>query len=115
MVWKRRNKNSPNISSSGITKRWGKKNKLLARFEIIKENGYTIANTKEDILALDENSGKVYAVSPVLQDGGSLPYYIDTKAGDLTLTDFVQKGIDVLVIDHHEAERISEYACIINN
>ena len=26
-----------------------------------------------------------------------------------------EKGIDVLVIDHHEAERISEYACIINN
>ena len=24
-------------------------------------------------------------------------------------------GIDVLVIDHHEAEKISEYACIINN
>lgn len=26
-----------------------------------------------------------------------------------------EKGIDVLVIDHHEAEKISEYACIINN
>ena len=25
------------------------------------------------------------------------------------------KGVDVLVIDHHEAEAISEYACIINN
>jgi single-stranded-DNA-specific exonuclease len=26
-----------------------------------------------------------------------------------------QKGIDVLVIDHHEADRVSEYACVINN
>ena len=26
-----------------------------------------------------------------------------------------ERGIDVLVIDHHEAEKISEYACIINN
>lgn len=26
-----------------------------------------------------------------------------------------EKNIDVLVIDHHEAERISEYACVINN
>ena len=25
------------------------------------------------------------------------------------------KGIDVLVIDHHEADKISKYACIINN
>ena len=26
-----------------------------------------------------------------------------------------QRGIDVLVIDHHEAEKYSEYACVINN
>ena len=26
-----------------------------------------------------------------------------------------QKGVDVLVIDHHEADRVSEYACVINN
>lgn len=25
------------------------------------------------------------------------------------------KGIDVLVIDHHEADKVSEYACVINN
>ena len=29
--------------------------------------------------------------------------------------ELAEKGIDVLVIDHHEAERISEYACVINN
>ena len=26
-----------------------------------------------------------------------------------------EKGIDVLVIDHHEADHVSEYACVINN
>lgn len=26
-----------------------------------------------------------------------------------------EKGVDVLVIDHHEADHISEYACVINN
>ena len=26
-----------------------------------------------------------------------------------------EKGVDVLVIDHHEADKISEFACIINN
>lgn len=26
-----------------------------------------------------------------------------------------EMGIDVLVIDHHEAEKVSEYACVINN
>jgi single-stranded-DNA-specific exonuclease len=26
-----------------------------------------------------------------------------------------ERGIDVLVIDHHEAEKVSEDACVINN
>jgi single-stranded-DNA-specific exonuclease len=26
-----------------------------------------------------------------------------------------QRGVDVLVIDHHEAEKVSENACVINN
>lgn len=28
---------------------------------------------------------------------------------------FKENGVDVLVIDHHEAEKVSEYACVINN
>lgn len=64
--------------------------------DTIKSKGYKIANTKEDILALNSSSGKVYAINPALQDSGSMPYSIDTKAGDLTLADFVTKGIDVL-------------------
>jgi len=27
----------------------------------------------------------------------------------------VENGIDVLILDHHEAEKVSEYACVINN
>ena len=26
-----------------------------------------------------------------------------------------EKGVEVLVIDHHEAEKVSEYACVVNN
>lgn len=29
--------------------------------------------------------------------------------------ELARRGVDVLVIDHHEAEEISEYACVINN
>ena len=42
-------------------------------------------------------------------------------APDSSSNDFIQhkelsqKGIDVLVLDHHEAEKYSEYACVINN
>lgn len=60
------------------------------------EKGYNVVNTKEEILALNNKSGKTYAVTPVVQDGGAMPYAVDNKEGDLELADFVEKGIDVL-------------------
>lgn len=66
-------------------------------FEIVKEAGYTIANTNEEILSLNGTSGKVVAINPAL-DGTAMNYEIDRKkeAGELSLADFVKKGIDVL-------------------
>ncbi len=65
-------------------------------FEVIAGKGYKVVNTAADIMALDSSSGKVYAVSPRLQDDGAIPYSMDQTAGDITLAQFVQKGIDVL-------------------
>ncbi|WP_128426753.1 alkaline phosphatase [Gudongella oleilytica] len=79
-----------------ISQPTGKDNDKPDAYGILKEKGYNIVNTKEDILALNNKSGKVYAVTPKVQDGGAMPYAIDTEAGDLTLADFVEKGIDVL-------------------
>ncbi|WP_312812508.1 alkaline phosphatase [Sedimentibacter sp.] len=74
----------------------GKDNDQKDAYEVLKDKGYKVVNTKEDILALNNKSGKVYAVSPAIQDSGAMPYAIDNKEGDLTLADFVKKGIDVL-------------------
>ncbi len=65
-------------------------------FDVLKQNGYTIADTKEEIMALGSNSGRVYAVSPELQNSGAMPYSLDAAGDDLSLADFVSKGIDVL-------------------
>ncbi len=65
-------------------------------YKVIEQNGYQIADTKEEILALNNTSGKVYAVTPVTQDSGALPYAMDAKSGELVLADYVKKGIDVL-------------------
>lgn len=41
---------------------------------------------------------------------------IDSSSNEYEVhKELVDAGIDVLVIDHHEAEKISEYACVINN
>lgn len=74
----------------------GKNKDQKDAYEVMKEKGYTIANTKKDILDLNSTSGKAYAVTPVTQDGGAMPYAIDNQKGDLTLADYVKKGIDVL-------------------
>lgn len=79
-----------------ISKPTGAKKDKKDMYEILKENGYKIAKTKEEINALNKDSGKAYAVTPVSQDSGSMPYQLDRKQDALQLGDFVQKGIDVL-------------------
>ncbi|MGL6174388.1 MAG: alkaline phosphatase [Cellulosilyticaceae bacterium] len=74
----------------------GKNKDQKNAFDIIQGNGYLIADEREEILSLDENSGKVYAINPELQDSQALHYSIDAKEDTLQLKDFVQKGIDVL-------------------
>ncbi|MGN0905957.1 MAG: alkaline phosphatase [Bullifex sp.] len=69
-------------------------------YSILEKKGYTVTNDRDTILSLNEKSGKVYAYSPVLQDSGAMKYAIDMEDGDLTLADFVRKGIDVLSNDN---------------
>ena len=65
-------------------------------FELLAQSGYTIADTKEEIAALDSSLGKVYAVSPALQTKGAMPFALDAAEDDLKLADFVRAGIRVL-------------------
>lgn len=65
-------------------------------YDIITESGYKIIRTKEEFFNLNASSDKVYVQSPALQDNGALPYAIDAKDSDLTLADFVNRGVKVL-------------------
>lgn len=69
-------------------------------FGMLTQNGYTIADTKEEIAALGGGMGKVYAVSPALQTKGAMPFSMDASKDDLTLADFVRAGISVLDNDN---------------
>ena len=74
----------------------GSDNDQTDAFTLLADNGYTIADTAQEIEALDGASGKVYAVSPTLDSTGTLPLAIDAQEEDWVLADFVQTGIDVL-------------------
>lgn len=65
-------------------------------FEIIKEKGYTVTNTKEQFNRINKETGKIYAISDEIQDSSAMSYSIDKKDNSLTLSDFVSKGIEVL-------------------
>ena len=70
--------------------------------EMAAENGWTIANTVEDIDALTADSGRVLLVNPDIADDSAMAYEIDrvnreAEEGDiLALSDIVEAGITVL-------------------
>ncbi len=64
--------------------------------DIAREKGYKVVNTRQEILALNSNSGKVIATNAVLDSEKALPYEIDRSTDDLSLADFTKEGIEVL-------------------
>ena len=63
------------------------------------------------------HTGKQHGIIPdAIPEGIKLVIAPDSSSNDYEEHELLaSKGIDVLVIDHHEADKISEYACVINN
>ena len=65
-------------------------------YDVLSDSGYLVTNDRDTILSLNSASGKVYAISPVLQEDGAMKYAVDSTDDEIQLKDFVRKGIDVL-------------------
>ena len=61
--------------------------------------------------------GKQHGIIPdTIPEDVKLVIALDSSSNDYEAHEYLNlSGVDVLVIDHHEADHISEYACIINN
>ena len=70
-------------------------NNILYRFHSGKEHGIIVSTIPENVKLV------------IAPDSSSNDYEQHKELSE--------KGIDILVIDHHEAEKVSEYACVINN
>jgi alkaline phosphatase len=79
-----------------INKSTGAEEDQQDAYEILEEEGFTVADTNEEIAALNSDSGPCYAVTPITQDSGAMNYAIDAASDELSLADFLQKGIEVL-------------------
>ncbi|KUO78998.1 MAG: alkaline phosphatase [Desulfosporosinus sp. BRH_c37] len=89
------NSNFDYFGGGGFLSPKGKDGKQPDVLEVAQTNGYKIANTQESIEKLNAQSGKVIAISPVLDSSKALTFEVNRK-GDLSLADFTRKGIEVL-------------------
>jgi len=85
------------FGGGGFAQPKGKKGDQPDILELVKAAGYTYVNDPESFKALKPKTGlKVLAVNKVLQDSMAMPYNLDRAADDLSLTDYVAKGIELL-------------------
>lgn len=63
------------------------------------------------------HNGKMHGINPALiPPETTLVIAPDSSSNDYDIHKMLHnKGVEVLVLDHHQAEKISKYACIVNN
>ncbi len=64
--------------------------------DLIRGNGYAIVDDKQEFEQLQPGTGKVLAINAWLQDGKALPYAMDQREQDISLSEFTAKGIELL-------------------
>lgn len=86
------------FGGGGLAQPKGKKGDQPDAIELAKKEGYTVVNSTADFRALKPAAGlKVLAINATLQDSSAMPYDIDRAADDLSLADYVAKGIELLM------------------
>ena len=84
------------FGGGGFLQPAGKNNDMTSVIDLAKSKGFTVVNTRDEILNLKPSKNRVIAISPVLQDSSAMKYDIDRQEGELALADFVRKGIELL-------------------
>ncbi len=86
------------FAGGSLGRRTGDNDDQKDLYEVMEENGYTVADTIEEFDAITADSGPVYAPAATLSeaDGSSMKYAMDRDEGEQSLQDMVAKGIEVL-------------------
>lgn len=63
------------------------------------------------------HEAKIHGIKmDAIQDGTTLVIAPDSSSNEYELhEELVSRGIDVIVLDHHHADMVSQYACVVNN
>ncbi|MGH2330114.1 alkaline phosphatase [Streptococcus uberis] len=87
------------FAGGSLKDRTGKEKDQKDLYDVMKEKGYNVVETKAEAEKVDSKAKKTYIVSEELQDDGAMPYNIDKKESTQDLNDMVKKGIEVMEDD----------------
>lgn len=65
-------------------------------FDVFAESGYKIVKDRAGFDGISPYDGKVLTINHVLDADDALPYTLDRSEGEITLAEFVKKGIELL-------------------
>lgn len=84
------------FAGGGLLKPTGAEEDQTDLYELAREAGYTVVNTKADAEAVTAETGKTIIIDETLADGDAMSYAMDLEEGEWGLADYVEKGIEVL-------------------
>jgi alkaline phosphatase len=64
--------------------------------DVLQDAGYKVFNTRADFDNIKAGDNKIVTMNPTLDYQMAIPYAVDQNPGDITLAEFVAKGIEVL-------------------
>jgi alkaline phosphatase len=68
----------------------------ISAYDLARQQGYTLTNTRETFDKLKKGDNKVFASGSITEGSGALRYAIDQTEEDIPLEDFVAKAIELL-------------------
>jgi alkaline phosphatase len=74
--------------------------KAVNLVQLAKDNGFNVVNTLEGFDNLAPGNSKTLVLSPRQGSEASLPFYIDSEPGDITLDEYTSKAISMLYNDN---------------
>jgi len=64
--------------------------------EVLTEAGYKVYDTRAGFDGIKAGDDKIVTINPILDGDSAMPYAIDVAEGEISLAEFVAKGIEVL-------------------
>jgi alkaline phosphatase len=74
-------------------------NPRASLYEVAAQDGFVVLRDRASIMSASFDGKPILAVNPDLDRDSAMPYALDKKDGDVSLSEFVQKGIEVLSND----------------